>query len=303
MVERIQAQPTVRELYAERLVDGGRDRAGGRAARSSTRPSRRCAPPTNGCGRRSPSRRRRRREPHQRTSTTGDAVETAVPADRLRALNEQLLVVPDGFTVNPKLARQLERRRETIDAGRDRLGPGRGARVRLAPRGRDPDPAVRPGHRAGDVRAPAPRPPRPALGRDRRADPAPAGRERLVRGLQLAALRVRGARLRVRLLGRRARRARALGGAVRRLRERRPDRDRPVHRRRALEVEPDLAADAAPPARVRGQRPGALERAARAIPPARRAGEHPRRELHDGGPVLPPPPAAGARRRSPGRSS
>ena len=57
------------------------------------------------------------------------------------------------------------------------------------------------------------------------------------------------------------------------------------------------------PARVRGQRAGALERAPRALSPARRAGEHPRRELHDRRPVLPPPPPAGARcRRAPARA-
>ena len=116
MVERIQAQPTVRELYAERLVDEGAigpedaqrsvDEAVAtlRAAHERLRASF-AEPP-------SPPP-----EPHQRTSTTGDAVETGVPADRLRDLNEQLLVVPEGFTVNPKLARQLERRRETIEQG------------------------------------------------------------------------------------------------------------------------------------------------------------------------------------------
>ena len=116
MVERIQAQPTVRELYAERLVDEGAigaedaqrsvDEAVAtlRAAHERLRASF-AEPP-------SPPP-----EPHQRASTTGDAVETGVPADRLRDLNEQLLVVPEGFTVNPKLARQLERRRETIEQG------------------------------------------------------------------------------------------------------------------------------------------------------------------------------------------
>jgi 2-oxoglutarate dehydrogenase E1 component len=44
-------------------------------------------------------------------------VVTAVAADRLRALNRELLSVPDGFTVNPKLLRQLERRLETIEQG------------------------------------------------------------------------------------------------------------------------------------------------------------------------------------------
>jgi multifunctional 2-oxoglutarate metabolism enzyme len=44
-------------------------------------------------------------------------VSTAVPAERLRALGEQLLKAPDGFTVHPKLAKQLERRREALNDG------------------------------------------------------------------------------------------------------------------------------------------------------------------------------------------
>jgi 2-oxoglutarate dehydrogenase E1 component len=43
--------------------------------------------------------------------------DTAVAADVLTKLNEQLLVVPAGFTVHPKLKRQLERRRETMTQG------------------------------------------------------------------------------------------------------------------------------------------------------------------------------------------
>jgi len=43
-------------------------------------------------------------------------VETAVPAQRLRELGEQLLAVPEGFTVHPKLVKQLDRRREVLDA-------------------------------------------------------------------------------------------------------------------------------------------------------------------------------------------
>jgi len=41
-------------------------------------------------------------------------VDTAVPVARLRELGEQLLRVPDGFTVHPKLVKQLERRREGL---------------------------------------------------------------------------------------------------------------------------------------------------------------------------------------------
>ena len=47
----------------------------------------------------------------------GTDVATAVPEQRLRALNEELLRVPDGFTVHPKLRSQLERRRTALDQG------------------------------------------------------------------------------------------------------------------------------------------------------------------------------------------
>ncbi len=42
-------------------------------------------------------------------------VDTAVPAGRLRELGEQLLRVPEGFTVHPKLVKQLDRRREALE--------------------------------------------------------------------------------------------------------------------------------------------------------------------------------------------
>jgi 2-oxoglutarate decarboxylase len=44
-------------------------------------------------------------------------VETAVPATRLRELGMELLRVPEGFTVHPKLVKQLERRREALVDG------------------------------------------------------------------------------------------------------------------------------------------------------------------------------------------
>jgi 2-oxoglutarate dehydrogenase E1 component len=49
--------------------------------------------------------------------STGDAVVTAVAADRLRTLNDELLRVPERFTVHPKLKGQLERRLQTIEDG------------------------------------------------------------------------------------------------------------------------------------------------------------------------------------------
>jgi 2-oxoglutarate dehydrogenase E1 component len=51
---------------------------------------------------------------HQLDRTMSPDVSTAVPAARLRALGEQLLRVPEGFTVHPKLVKQLERRRAAL---------------------------------------------------------------------------------------------------------------------------------------------------------------------------------------------
>jgi 2-oxoglutarate dehydrogenase E1 component len=50
-------------------------------------------------------------------ATTGTQLLTGVPAERLRELNAELLRVPDGFQVNPKLAKQLERRAVAMDEG------------------------------------------------------------------------------------------------------------------------------------------------------------------------------------------
>jgi 2-oxoglutarate decarboxylase len=54
---------------------------------------------------------------YQLDRTPSPEVKTAVPEDRLKVLNEELLAVPDGFTVHPKLVRQLEQRREVFDTG------------------------------------------------------------------------------------------------------------------------------------------------------------------------------------------
>jgi 2-oxoglutarate dehydrogenase complex dehydrogenase (E1) component-like enzyme len=55
------------------------------------------------------------RRKERRIGRGADAqIDTAVPAERLRALNERLLEVPDGFTVHPKLAKELERRRDAL---------------------------------------------------------------------------------------------------------------------------------------------------------------------------------------------
>jgi 2-oxoglutarate dehydrogenase E1 component len=53
---------------------------------------------------------------YQLDRTPSPEVTTAVDAERLRRLNEELLATPEGFTVHPKLVRQLERRRTAIGA-------------------------------------------------------------------------------------------------------------------------------------------------------------------------------------------
>ena len=54
---------------------------------------------------------------YQLDRTPSPEVRTAVAEDRLKVLNEELLTVPDGFTVHPKLVKQLEQRREAVVNG------------------------------------------------------------------------------------------------------------------------------------------------------------------------------------------
>ena len=94
----------------------------------------------------------------------------------------------------------------------------------------------------------------------------------------------------------RAERAHHVGGAVRRLRQRRAGRVRPVHllgrAQVAAHVRPRLPAAA----RLRGAGAGAFLGAARALPADVRRGQHAGRELHDAGELLPhPAPPAEAR--------
>ncbi|MBV9466191.1 MAG: multifunctional oxoglutarate decarboxylase/oxoglutarate dehydrogenase thiamine pyrophosphate-binding subunit/dihydrolipoyllysine-residue succinyltransferase subunit, partial [Solirubrobacterales bacterium] len=52
---------------------------------------------------------------YQLDRSASPEVKTAVSIDRLQVLNEELLAVPDGFTVHPKLVKQLEQRRAALD--------------------------------------------------------------------------------------------------------------------------------------------------------------------------------------------
>src|SRR5439155_7320372 len=116
MAARIERQPSVREQYAQALVDeevlreeeidelSGQVEAKLKEAHARLKATFGEAVPAVAYEGRIPA------------SAESDVV-TAVEEHRLRALNDELLQVPDGFTVNPKLAKQLERRRMTLDEG------------------------------------------------------------------------------------------------------------------------------------------------------------------------------------------
>ena len=119
-------------------------------------------------------------------------------------------------------------------------------------------------------------------------------RDRPVRAPQQPAVRDRVPRVRVRLQRPGPRRARDVGGAVRRLRQQRAGDRRPVPRLGPREMGADLAPDAVASARLRGLGARALARPPRALPAARRRGKHPRLELPHPGAVLPPAAPPGA---------
>jgi 2-oxoglutarate dehydrogenase E1 component len=110
MSRTIKAHPPVSKIYAQKLIDDGivtREQVDAMIAEAE----------------------RRMRDAHEAVTSRGVLGEvehepsrangsplpsTAVAAEVLEDLNEQLLAVPDGFTIHPKLLPQLERRREAM---------------------------------------------------------------------------------------------------------------------------------------------------------------------------------------------
>jgi len=109
MAARIKEHPTVRALYAARLEqDGVLEANQAEADREAAY-------------QRLVDRHQTFKASAPATETTrggrqddDEVVTTAVPAGQLVALNEKLLTWPDGFTINPKLHKQLDRRREAM---------------------------------------------------------------------------------------------------------------------------------------------------------------------------------------------
>jgi 2-oxoglutarate dehydrogenase E1 component len=114
MAHRIAEHPSVRELFAERLsAEGVVSRADSDQLAAEEQSRLRAAHETLKTALRSPQGDSGEGTP--RSAETH--VVTAVPAERLRRLNAELIEVPEGFSVNPKLDKQLERRVEALDAG------------------------------------------------------------------------------------------------------------------------------------------------------------------------------------------
>jgi 2-oxoglutarate dehydrogenase E1 component len=114
MAERISRQPSVREQFARRLVEEGLlTEEEGRATAERVNATLRNAHEALKESFAHPERT----EDQPPQAEIAEEIHTAVPDAQIRSLNEELLRVPDGFQVHPKLARQLERRLGALDEG------------------------------------------------------------------------------------------------------------------------------------------------------------------------------------------
>jgi 2-oxoglutarate decarboxylase len=112
MYERIRDHPTVRKIYANRLAPEEETQADEELAAAEGRLAEIQASleadsedaPTPPAGTR-------------RSAKPGRSSRTAVAADQLRGINGGLLAVPPGFSIHPKLVRQVERRRAALQRG------------------------------------------------------------------------------------------------------------------------------------------------------------------------------------------
>ncbi|OLD88352.1 MAG: hypothetical protein AUG85_04785 [Gemmatimonadetes bacterium 13_1_20CM_4_66_11] len=108
MYERIKPTPSVRQKYAAQLasegvVDSRTAEADAEAAYQRLATIQQAV-----------KSGQRAEEPQRIKRESAPEPATAVAADLLKKLNDELVAVPDGFTVHPKLLKQLERRRDSL---------------------------------------------------------------------------------------------------------------------------------------------------------------------------------------------
>ncbi len=295
LYDRIKAHATPREVWAQRLIAEGivTDEESKRLADEMMRKLDSIHTGLKSGGPQAPA---------QESEKTGRAsrprqLSTSVKAETLIAVNERLLAWPSDFVPNPKLVKPLERRRAAIgDEGGIDWGHAEalafgsllleGTSVRLT--GQDTARGTF-SHRHAvlhDVKTGAEFIPLQHLPSAKGAFEiynSPLSETAVLAfeyGYSTAAPEC----------------ARAVGSAVRRLRERGPADHRSVHGRRSRQVGTGLERRDAPAARVRGARARALERPPRALSPAGGRRKPARRISDDAGAILPHPAAAGASR-------
>ncbi len=111
MYETIHEHPTVREIFAAQLIEEGLLSAEDAKARTDAADQRLANAHRN--VKQSAAHAPQATRPPMDGSPESD-IKTVVSAETLESLNRQLLSVPQGFTVNPKLARQMERRKTPL---------------------------------------------------------------------------------------------------------------------------------------------------------------------------------------------
>ncbi len=290
MYERIKSLPTVRERYAGELVQAGVITKE-ESDRQSTQAYQRLVDIQQAF--KTSMARAPNQERAVRLSGPGQEVDTALPADFLVALNDQLHSWPEGFHVHPKLRRQLERRRSAHGPRRrHRVGPRRGAGTGVASDRGGAGPVHRSGYRARHLQPASSGAARRGARHHHHPYRQPARRPGPHGAAQQPPLGDGDCGVRVWIQRRGAGGAGAVGGAVRRLRERGSGHHRPVHLGWIGKVGADHPAHPSSAAWLRGTGPGALQRQDGPVPSPRCGGKHPGGQLYHSCPVLPlaPPP-------------
>ena len=218
-----------------------------------------------------------------------ETVETGVAYETLKAIAAASATPPPGFNVNPKLSRIFSARVKTLDARgaldwsfAENMAFGslllEGTPVRLS--GQDSRRGTFSQRHVALI----------DQHNGERWMPLSQSGTRPARILRLRQPALRGsrARIRLRLLARRAQHAADVGGPVRRLRQRSTGDHRPVHRLRREQVGPRQWTGHAAASRLRGPGARALQRPPGTLPRAVRRGEYPGRRSLDAGAVLPP---------------